>query len=244
MSTVRMSDYLRRDIVRAFEDSHEKSKPELELDTTRGDAIYNRYIGPKVEEAKEGLLNSLGDILDVEDMFGKANALKCAVPLNTTSTSYYDEHNVESDDLQANTKLEEDYQVSIPLSTERVVPMGIDRGGYSTYAKELTYTFDRYEDADLNYLCECIEYNYKIKAQREIAGRKVNQLLMKFTTLNQALKAWPALAKLVEPEKLAKVHEKQQRKRKQEQQKEMADQVVVDNDLNKTILTASLIGDE
>ena len=39
------------------------------------------------------------------------------------------------------------------------------------------------------------------------------------------------------------MHEKQQRKRKQAIQKEMADQVVIDNDLNKTILTASLIGD-
>ena len=68
--------------------------------------------------------------------------------------------------------------------------------------------------------------------------------MLKFTTLNQALKAWPALSKLVEPEKLAKVHEKQQRKRKQEQQKQMADEVVLDNELNKTILTASLIGDE
>ena len=110
--------------------------------------------------------------------------------------------------------------------------------------EHLQYNFNRYEDADLYYLCECIEYNSKVKAQREIAGHKVNMLLLKFTTLNQAMKAWPALSKLVEPEKLAKVHEKQQRKRKQEQQKEMADQVVVDNDLNKTILTASLIGDE
>ena len=122
--------------------------------------------------------------------------------------------------------------------------MGIDAGSYSTYAKEIIWDFDRYENKDLNYLCECVEYNYKIRALREESKDKVNELLCKFTTLNQALKAWPALSKLVEPEKIAKVHEKQQRKRKQEQQKEIADQVVLDNDLNKTILTASLIGDE
>jgi len=239
MSTVRMSDYLRRDIVNKFEDSHEKSKPNLELDTTRGDTIYNKYIGSNVEQAKEGLRNSLGDILDADKMFGKSNTLKCSVPLNVTNTEWGDD-----DTYQSVTNLEEEHRLTIPLSSERIVPMGIDQGGYSTYAQEIIFNFDRYEDADLNYLCECVEYNYKIEAQRRIAGSKVNQLLMKFTTLNQALKAWPALSKLVEPEKLAKVHEKQQRKRKQEQQKQMADEVVVDNDLNKTILTASLIGDE
>lgn len=240
MSTVRMSDYLRRDIVNKFEDSHQKSNPKLELDATRGDAIYNRYIGPKVEAAKEAMREHLGDIVDPDAMFSKTSNLTCLVPINYTSTSSA----YEDEDMTSETELEEDYRISIPLSTERAVPMGVSTSSYSSSMEHLQYTFNRYEDADLNYLCECVEYNSKVKAQRDIAGHKVNMLLLKFTTLNQAMKAWPALSKLVEPEKLAKVHEKQQRKRKQEQQKEMADQVVVDNDLNKTILTASLIGDE
>ncbi len=240
MSTVRMSDYLRRDIVNKFEASHEKSKPNLELDTTRGDTIYNRYIGPNVEQAKEGLRNNLGDILDTNQMFGKANTLKCSVPLNVTNAVWA---NMIDGTYQSVTNLEEEYRFTIPLSSERIVPMGIDQGSYNTYAREVVFNFDRHEDTDLNYLCECAEYNYKIEAQRKVASSKVNQLLMKFTTLNQALKAWPALSKLVDPEKLAKVHEKQERKRMQNIQKEMADKVVVDNDLNKTILSASLVGD-
>lgn len=235
-----MSDYLRRDIVRKFEESHEKSKPKLELDTSRGDAIYNRYIGPKVEAAKESLREHLGDIVDPDTMFGKTSSLQCSVPLNRTRTNWADE----GDDKKAVTELEEDDSITIPLSTERAVPMGVQQSSYSSSLSDLKYEFNRYEDNDLNYLCECIEYNDKIRAQRDIASHKVDSLLGKFTTLNQAIKAWPALAKLVEPDKLAKVHEKQQRKRKQEQQKQMADEVVLDNELNKTILTASLIGDE
>jgi len=238
MSTVRMSDYLRRDIVRKFEDSHKKSKPDLELDTTKGNTIYNRYIGSNIEQAKKDLRNSLGNILDTDQIFSKSNTLTCSVPLTVTTTE-----RALDGTYQSVTNLEEEHRLTIPLSSERIVPMGINQNGYSAYAREVVFNFDRHEDTDLNYLCECVEYNYKIKAQRAIAGSKVNQLLLKFTTLNQALKAWPALSKLVEPEKLAKVHEKQERKRMQNIQKEMADKVVVENDLNKTILSAALIGD-
>ena len=234
MSTVRMSDYLRRDICRAFEESHKKSKPEMELDVARGDAIYNEYIGPKVEQVQTALADTFGNMFDTNQMFSKKNTLQCIVPLNVTRHYGGD----------TETELDEEYALQVPLSTERLVPMGIDQGSYNNYTKEIRWSFDRYENKDLNYLCECVEYNYKIRALREQSKNKVDGLLRKFTTLNQALKAWPALSKLVEPEKLAKVHEKQQRKRKQEQQKEIADQVVLDNDLNKTILSASLIGDE
>ena len=239
MSTVRMSDYLKRDIVRSFSESHKKSKPEMDLDSSRGDEIYNTYIGPKVNQAKDAVQEALGDILDAEEMFGKASELKVQVPITRSSCNW----NSDEQKYEIESALIEDYSLNVPLSTERLVPKGHDSGSYSSYSKEITYTFDRYADKQLNYLCEIVEYNSKLGAQRDLAERNVEELLNKFTTLNQALKAWPALEKLVEPEKIAKVHEKQQRKRKQAIQKEMADQVVIDNDLNKTILTASLIGD-
>ena len=242
MSTVRMSDYLRRDVVRAFEESHKKSKSPIESDPVRGDAIYNRYIGPKVEAAKTAMQEHLGDIMDPTNMFGVANQLRCVVPIHESRSTWADDN----EDKTITTELNETHTLYIPLSTERVVPVSIQKSSYggTAYAEDMLYKFDRYDDADLNYLCECFEYNQKLEAQRDVASHKVNNLLCKFTTLNQALKAWPALSKLVEPEKLAKVHEKQQRKRKQEQQKQMADEVVLDNELNKTILTASLLGDD
>ena len=112
MSTVRMSDYLRRDIVNKFEDSHQKSNPKMELDATRGDAIYNRYIGPKVEAAKEAMREHLGDIIDPDAMFSKTSTLTCLVPINHTSTS----HAYEDEDMTSETELNEDYRISIPLS--------------------------------------------------------------------------------------------------------------------------------
>ena len=236
MSTVRMSEYLKRDIVRKFEESHKKSKPQMELDVARGDAIYNEYIGSKISTAIEQLSETFGDTVDVEDLFPKKSSIEVTVPVHVTKLRWDGEEYVKE------TELDEDYNLTVPLSTERKVFYGFSNDGY--YGRQIKYNFDRYENKDLNYLCEVVEYNSKLNAIRDLSAKKVEELLDKFTTLNQALKAWPALSKLVEPEKLAKVHEKQQRKRKQEQQKQMADQVVVDNDLNKTILSASLIGDE
>ena len=72
---------------------------------------------------------------------------------------------------------------------------------------------------------------------------KLQNLLEQFTTLNQALKAWPAISKLVPSEAMYKVNEKQERKRKQQKLKLAADETLDAADLNNTLLTASLLGD-
>ena len=88
MSTVRMSDYLRRDICRAFEESHKKSKPEMELDVARGDAIYNTYIGPKVQEVQTAMQSAFGEMFETDQLFSKKNQIQCIVPMNTTNCDY------------------------------------------------------------------------------------------------------------------------------------------------------------
>lgn len=237
MSTVRMSDYLKRDIKGKFEASHKKAKPELELKGNLGDQVYNTYIGPKISVLQQAAADAFGDVFNTDQLFAKETSIHSRVSL--TSSSF--EWNSEEDKYDITSELDERYRLSIPLSTERLMPKGHDSRGM--YSENIIFEFDRHEDKNINYICELIEYNYKLEATRKSAVHKVEELLDKFTTLNQALKAWPALSKLVDPEKLAKVHEKQQRKRTQDIQKEMADKVVVDNDLNKTILSASLIGD-
>ena len=237
MSTVRMSDYLKREIRDKFDTSHKKAKPELELEGSLGDQVYNTYIGPKINILQQAAVDAFGDVFDTDQLFSKETSIQARVAL-TTSHFGWDSEKEENTIIS---ELDERYRLRIPLSTERLMPKGHDSHG--TYSENIIFKFDRHEDKNINYICELVEYNYKLEATRKNAVGKVSDLLDKFTTLNQALKAWPALSKLVDPEKLAKVHEKQQRKRTQNIQKEMADKVVVDNDLNKTILSASLIGD-
>jgi len=247
-----MSDYLKRDIVRQFENSHKTAKPLMELDPARGDEIYNTYIGPNIKALQEAAQDAFGDVFDTEQLFVKQAEIKSKVTLTTTHTGYFNKDDTfggsdqDEQEYRAESELDEDFTLQIPLSTERLMPKGHSgESNYSSsYSQDVIFNFDRYSDKTVNYLCEVVEYNYKLEAQRSLAVRKVEDLLEQFTTLNQALKAWPALSKLVEPEKLAKVHEKQQRKRKQDLQKQMADKVVVDNELNKTILSASLLEDD
>ena len=237
MSTVRMSDYLRQDILGAFESSYDKAHPPFEVETKYGDKIYNIYIGPHVESLFTAAESAFGNLFDTTKMFNKSSQLQAVAPV-TTSTMVRDTFNK----TVIETTLEENFNFQINLSTERLIPMGITDN--SRYTENIRFHFDRYKDKNVNYVCEAIEYNSKLKAKKKLTSREVDDLLRKFTTLNQAVKAWPALSKLVTSEKLAKIHEKQQRKRNQELQKEMATEIVVDNELNKTILTGALLEDD
>ena len=85
------------------------------------------------------------------------------------------------------------------------------------------------------------QYENERDLKRDLDTDKVEKAVKQFTTLNQALKAWPALAKLCPPEKVSKVHEKQQRKRKEAQNRAKIEPI--EQELNQTILTASLLED-
>ena len=239
MSTVRMSDYLINDIINSFEKSYDKANPKLEIDSKYSDRLYNTYIGSCGDTVIEAAEEAFGDLFDAKSMFGKSNQLSVQAPVTISQVTRDD---TGTDSVTA--ELHEEHYFTIELSTERLVPKVINKSSWSSIAEDVRYAFDRYEDKTFNYICEVHEHNSKLEANRDLAAREVRILLGKFTTLNQALKAWPALSKLVAPEKLAKVHEKQQRKRKQDLQKEMADEVIVGSDINKTILAGALLGDD
>ena len=239
MSTVRMANKLVDEIISSFKKSYDKANPKLEIDSKYSDRLYNTYIGSCVDTVIEAAEEAFGDLFDAKSMFGKSNQLSVQAPVTISQVTRDD---TGTDSVTA--ELHEEHYFTIELSTERIVPKVINKSSWSSIAADVRYAFDRYEDKTFNYVCEVHEHNSKLQANKELSAREVRILLGKFTTLNQALKAWPALSKLVAPEKLAKVHEKQQRKRKQDLQKEMADEVIVGSDINKTILAGALLGDD
>ena len=48
MATVRMADYLRREIVKKFEELYDKSNPVKEISTHVGDKVYDIFLGSKI----------------------------------------------------------------------------------------------------------------------------------------------------------------------------------------------------
>ena len=79
MATVRMADYLRRDIVRKFEQLYDKSNPQIEHSTHVGDKMYDIFLGGKVLQFKEQISNIFGDIIDPDSMFIKSSTLPVSI---------------------------------------------------------------------------------------------------------------------------------------------------------------------
>jgi len=246
MATVRMADYLKRDITTKFKKLYNKSNPKLEHSTYVGDKLYDLLLGAKTEEFKEQVSNTFGAYVNPEKFFLKSNKL----PVSLSMLIYKDVRDF--DDIQNKyvVKVEEEFEdereIDLPLSGEYLQLVDLSTS-WTTQA--VTMKLDNYEEKEKQlfqlYTKKIISVEQretKRLAKRAADVHKVEQALEQFTTLNQALKAWPALTKLVDQDKISKVHEKQQRKRKEQQQRSKIKPI--EQGLNQTILTASLLGDD
>ena len=246
MATVRMADYLKRDITTKFKKLYNKSNPKLEHSTYVGDKLYDLLLGAKTEEFKEQVSNTFGAYVNPEKFFLKSNKL----PVSLSMLIYKDVRDF--DDIQHKyvVKVEEEFEdereIDLPLSGEYLQLVDLSTS-WTTQA--VTMKLDNYEEKEeqlfqlyTKKIISVEQRETKRLAKRAADVHKVEQALEQFTTLNQALKAWPALTKLVDQDKISKVHEKQQRKRKEQQQRSKIKPI--EQGLNQTILTASLLGDD
>ena len=246
MATVRMADYLKRDITTKFKKLYNKSNPKLEHSTYVGDKLYDLLLGAKTEEFKEQVSNTFGAYINPEKFFLKSNKL----PVSLSMLIYKDVRDF--DDIQNKyvVKVEEEFEdereIELPLSGKYLQLVDLSTS-WTTQA--VTMKLDNYEEKEeqlfqlyTKKIISVEQRETKRLAKRAADVHKVEQALEQFTTLNQALKAWPALTKLVDQDKISKVHEKQQRKRKEQQQRSKIKPI--EQGLNQTILTASLLGDD
>ena len=238
MSTVRMSHYLKHEIKNKFQDAWKKANPIPELTGKEGDALYNKFVQPKIQAVQDALTEAWGEYADADHFFADEDHMGCSATINDYVYEPVAGDPEERYILKPDPK--EDRHFSVPLSTKRSIPC-YSRGSY--YSEKIRFAFPR-DDEVFNQVCEKMEKANQLKVKLRHRVNKIDDLLDQFTTLNQALKAWPAISKLVPQDKIAKVHEKQQRKRKEAQRKEVADEIVIDNELNQTILTAALLGDD
>ena len=248
MATVRMSRKLIYDLKRAYDDRIlKKLHAEKEFNPALADSIYNSLIGRRIETFRTALADSFGDLIDPEAFFVKSSELDVV----TSHTKYRCRRKKDEVTGSLLRDEEEDWEVqsqtsndrlSFPLSTERSFPAAPPRG-YGE-PKKLLLNLKREEQPELDTLVLVEEANDRQKAKDTVNVNKFEKFLKQFTTLNQALRAYPALDKLVDADLMAKVHKKQERKRKQEAQKEKAIDLDQSTKLTEDILTASLLGDE
>ncbi len=240
MSTVRMSDQLQRDITRKAEDMYDKAHPYQEFPEYLGNKIYAKYLKDDLENVSSHVLANMPDEIS-------NRKLQMAEVTDLTVRSKYCIHKNVSDDPQ-------DYDGE-PEYGEYHFNLKVV-GGYQ--ALQMFSTGSNYSDGlQLDLVintdksvpdCELIAQLFKLRRandsranERNNYRRTVSNTIESFTTLNQALKAWPALKDLVPQDKIDKVYEKVERKAKQQQQRKAIE--VQEQALNSVLLTASLLGD-
>ena len=235
MATVRMSDELVNRLTDQYRKDYDKTSPNQEVPSSVGDTIYKHTMEIGVQKFRK-LMDEVPSIKtnEVENNFFTKDSTM-SVKVNAFEYSIDDDENTIKEAVVA----DED----IPLSTERT-QFGM---GYSSTVTLNLYDGDE-TNPDLaeavNKVSEVSSFNRLNAFNKKEKEHKFRSTLREFTTLNQALKAWPALSKVVQeawPEKMVTVHKKTERRAQEKKNKEMMDGVA--QDLNTVILGGSLLED-
>ena len=235
MATVRMSDELVNRLTDQYRKDYDKTSPNQEVPSSVGDTIYKHTMEIGVQKFRK-LMDEVPSVKtnEVENNFFTKDSTM-SVKVNAFEYSIDDDENTIKEAVVA-----DEY---IPLSTERT-QFGM---GYSSTVTLNLYDGDE-TNPDLaeavNKVSEVSSFNRLNAFNKKEKEHKFRSTLREFTTLNQALKAWPALSKVVQeawPEKMVTVHKKTERRAQEKKNKEMMDGVA--QDLNTVILGGSLLED-
>ena len=235
MATVRMSDELVNRLTDQYRKDYDKTSPNQEVPSSVGDTIYKHTMEIGVQKFRK-LMDEVPSVKtnEVENNFFTKDSTM-SVKVNAFEYSIDDDENTIKEAVVA----DED----IPLSTERT-QFGM---GYSSTVTLNLYDGDE-TNPDLaeavNKVSEVSSFNRLNAFNKKEKEHKFRSTLREFTTLNQALKAWPALSKVVQeawPEKMVTVHKKTERRAQEKKNKELMDGVA--QDLNTVILGGSLLED-
>ena len=226
MSTVRMSETLITDIKNQARKKFDNTNPNKELPTHLGESVADTYDLTNKSLATLKFLNDTGNGLHKEELFTYNQVVVSG------TESYTDKWGDERT---------RDHDFTLDLNSPREAPGFIVKGR--------NYSDHGYMKVTLPYndpvLVECLStqtYNRELSDKRYEFISNLEDTMRKFTTLNQALKAAPAIKDLVPQEKIDTVYKKDDRTKRAAELAELADTELVD--LKKIILTDSLLGDD
>ena len=250
MSTVRMSSNLQYEIADKAKRMFEKANPEKEFDSMLGNKLYDKYLKEKLETMQGFLLMEenqavlLRNTITIREIYQLNLKLVYSELRETTDYDGNDVPEIVTQDMRFSFPVT-NRQIMALLSSEPdsyrdavKVDLILDISGENKESNASKVALD----------CPLVEeaFNTRMYNDNQYEGArrykdKVRETISSFTTLNQALRAWPALKDLVDQDKIDKVYEKVERKAKQQQERESIE--IHEQELNSVILTASLLGD-
>lgn len=253
MSTVRMSADLQYRIANNAKNTYNVANPEREFPSDMGNKIYDKYLKEKYEAIQTFLLSE--ENISVLD--NKCAKVKPIAKLRLELKYSYTQEQVDYNGVAEMVETDDTFKFDLPLSNREItallstdpannyhdyisVQLQVDITGYDNDS----VPSEDFIDLSCPLFAQLIsirQHNDKVYEGGRDYKQKVQETIASFTTLNQALKAWPALKDFVPQDKINKVYEKVERKAKQQQQREAIE--IQEQELNSVILTASLLGD-
>tara|TARA_R110002126_G_scaffold111372_1_gene249113 strand:- start:1432 stop:2169 length:738 start_codon:yes stop_codon:yes gene_type:complete len=245
-----MSSSLQYEIADKAKRTFEKANPAKELDSMLGNKLYDKYLKEKLETMQGFLLMEenqsvlLRNTVSIREIYQLNLKLVYSELRETTD---YDGNDVPE-------IVTEDMRFSLPVTNRQIMALLSSEPDSYRDAVRVDLILDisgENEEGNASKAvldCPLVEeaFNTRMYNDNQYEGArhykdKVRETISSFTTLNQALKAWPALKDLVDQDKIDKVYEKVERKAKQQQERESIE--IHEQELNSVILTASLLGD-
>ena len=255
MATVRMSNKLTCDLCKEYEKSYQNTKPKPEYPASLGDAIYDTHVKPIIDRIKEASKLEDVEFFDLnqdndDSFFINDNELHIQF-----ETQCYDAKDRDSnyDDLPwelQNLVQEYECRIDTPELQSANMPLSVEQPLLKGNSYRSQLAFNLYRAPQDEAVIKALEISkerhmYDILKQNEVA--KFAKMLLRFQTLNQALKAWPggalaAMVQKVDPDKMVTIHKKTERKAKAKQDKGFVEQHA--GDFNAVILGSTLLGDD
>tara|TARA_R100000231_G_scaffold38275_1_gene33543 strand:+ start:293 stop:1063 length:771 start_codon:yes stop_codon:yes gene_type:complete len=255
MATVRMSNKLTVDLCNEYAKSYENTKPKPEYPASLGDAIYDTHVKPIIDRIKEASKLDDVEFFDLNQDDDNAFFINDSELNVQFETECYDQKDREPayDDLPwelQNLVKEYECRIDTPELKSASMPLSVEQPLLKGNSYRSQLSFNLYRAPQDEAVIKALEISkarhmYDINKQNEVA--KFAKMLLRFQTLNQALKAWPggALASMVQkvdPDKMVTIHKKTERKAKAKQDKGFVEQNA--GDFNAVILGSTLLGDD
>tara|TARA_R100001463_G_scaffold43596_1_gene90939 strand:+ start:3272 stop:3937 length:666 start_codon:yes stop_codon:yes gene_type:complete len=219
MATVRMADYRKRDIVKKAENKWDEVNPKRGYDPSVGEALFTEKLSKNIEKYEAFMEENFPE-LDVKQ--SEISELSIRFTKATEEEDQEDAYDT--------------YRGSVPLTTYKNVPKALTTG-YDTVELTLPPT----HEAVIHYL-DVKNFNESLDTRQYEYRTKIKDMLDKFPTLNQALRAFPSLEKLCDAEDVRKVHQKVDRTARRNELQEIAEEE--GQELKEILLTSSLLGDD
>ena len=219
MKTVRLSESLKRDIMRAAEAKYKSANPPKEY-PQKGMELF---IVQGYQQKIDATMKHFKDTWSYDMPTSEVRELVISSTVEEPD-----------DDGEGNTHhRDKSYTLSMPGV---VVPQVLVK-----YGDTMRVTV---EPDDATFLA-CVEVEMfndrRYEAEREYR-RKLDDVLDRFSTLNQLMKAAPYIKDLVPQERLQKMHEKDDRSERRKEQAELADNEL--SGLREVLLEDALLGDD